>query len=91
MSTMTKTQLGKVAITPIVPVESIEEESQFWDSRSVVDEIDQGTLPGFHHARKTGSLTVRFQPEDIQRIREPARQHGIGIGPTLRPSIHSVL
>jgi predicted DNA binding CopG/RHH family protein len=37
-----------------------------------------GSLVGFHRSRKTGSLTIRFQPEDIQRIREEANQRGIG-------------
>ena len=75
---MAKTERREEAITPIAPFESIEEEAQFWDSHSVVDEIDQGTLVGFHHARKTGSLTIRFEPEDIQQIREQALQQGIG-------------
>jgi len=75
---MAKTERRKEAITPIAPFESVEEEAQFWDSHSVVDEIDQGTLVGFHRARKTGSLTIRFQPEDIHQIREQALQQGIG-------------
>ncbi len=67
-------------LTPIPPFTSIEEEAEFWDSHSVVDEIDEGTLVGFHHARKRGSLTIRFRPEDIQRLREKANH--LGIGPT---------
>lgn len=45
---------------------------------SAVDEIDEGTVVGFHRSRKTGSLTIRFNPEDIQRIREQANQQGVG-------------
>ncbi|MSQ15918.1 MAG: hypothetical protein EXR50_08655 [Dehalococcoidia bacterium] len=44
----------------------------------MVDEIDKGTLVGFHHARRTGSLAIRFKPEDIQLLREEANQQGIG-------------
>lgn len=77
---MTRLERRKEAIKPIPPFETIEEEAEFWDTHSVVDEIDQGTLVGFHHSRKTDSLTIRFQPEDIQRIREEANQ--LGIGPT---------
>lgn len=75
---MTKIKRHKQAIKPIPPFENIEEEAEFWDTHSVVDEIDKGTLVGFHRSRKTGSLTIRFQPEDIQRIREKANQEGVG-------------
>ena len=77
---MTKVKREKEAIKPIPPFETIEEEAEFWDIHSAVDEIDKGNLVGFHHSRKTGSLTIRFQPEDIQHIREEANQ--LGIGPT---------
>ena len=77
---MTKIERRREAIKPIPPFETIEEEAEFWDTHSAVDEIDKGTLVGFHRARKTGSLTVRFQPEDIQRIREKALE--LGMGPT---------
>ena len=33
-----------------------------------------------NRSRKSDSLTIRFEPEDIQRIREEANQ--VGIGPT---------
>lgn len=75
---MSRVERRKEAITPMPPFESVEEEAEFWDSHSVVDEVDKGTLVGFHHARKSGSLTIRFQPEDIQRLREEANQQGIG-------------
>src|SRR3989337_1129194 len=75
---MARIERRKEAIKPIAPFESIEEEAEFWDSHSAVDEIDKGTLVGFHRARKTGSLTIRFQPEDIQDLREQANERGIG-------------
>lgn len=75
---MARVERRKEAMPPIPPFETIEEEAAFWDSHSVVDAIGKGTLVGFHHARKTGTLTIRFQPEDIQHIREEANQRGIG-------------
>ena len=75
---MTKLERGHEEMAPIPPFSSIEEEAQFWDSHSVVDEIDKGAVVGFHYARKSGSLTIRLQPADIQRIREEANQRGVG-------------
>lgn len=75
---MTRIERRKEAIKPIAPFETIEEEAEYWDGHSAVDEIGKGTMVGFHRSRKTGSLTIRFQPEDIQRIREQAEQRGIG-------------
>jgi hypothetical protein len=73
---MTKIERHQEAITPVLPFETLEEEAEFWDSHSALDEIDQGTLVGFHHARKSGTLTIRFTPEDIQEIRMLPRQPG---------------
>lgn len=75
---MSRIERREEAVKPIAPFESIAEEAEYWDSHSVVDEIDKGTLVGFHNARKRGSLTIRFTPEDIQRLREEANQRGIG-------------
>lgn len=62
------------------PFKSYEEEANFWDTHSVLDEINEGTLVGFHRANKTDSLTIRFQPEHIQILKEKALL--LGIGPT---------
>lgn len=51
---MARVERHKEAMPPIPPFETIEEEAAFWDSHSVVDAIDKGTLVSFHHARKTG-------------------------------------
>lgn len=65
---------------PIPKFKSYEEEANFWDTHSVLDEINEGTLVGFHRANKTDSLTIRFQPEYIQILKEKALL--LGIGPT---------
>jgi len=75
---MTRIERRQESVKPMPPFETVEEEVEFWDSHSAVGEIDKGTLVGFHRSRKSGSLTIRFQPEDIQRLREQANQRGIG-------------
>ena len=75
---MTKVERRNDTTKPIEPFETIEEEAQFWDTHSVVEAVDNGTLVGFHQAKKTDSLTIRFEPDDIQRIREEAFQRGLG-------------
>ena len=77
---MTKIKWEKEAVKPVPPFATIEEEAEFWDTHSAVDHIDEGTIVGFHRARKSGSLTIRFKPEDIQLLREKANH--VGIGPT---------
>lgn len=75
---MVKLVRSKEAIGLASPFATIEEEAEYWDSRSVLEAIEEGTLIGFHRARKKGTLTIRFEPEDIERLREEAHQQGIG-------------
>lgn len=70
--------LKKGAIKPMSPFKTLEEEANFWDTHSVVDQINEGTLVGFHQANKTKILTIRFQPKDLQVLRELAFKQGIG-------------
>lgn len=70
----------KQTIKPIKPFKTIEEEANFWDTHDITEDINEGTLIGFHKANKTDTLTVRFQPEQLQTLREQAFQ--LGIGPT---------
>ncbi|MBI2326927.1 hypothetical protein HYU92_01265 [Candidatus Curtissbacteria bacterium] len=65
-------------IKPISPFKTLEEEANFWDTHSAVDQINKGTLVGFHQANKTKTLTIRVQPEDLQSLRELAFKQGIG-------------
>lgn len=65
-------------IKPIKPFKTLEEEANFWDAHSGVKEINEGTVVGFHQANKTGTLTVRFDPKDIQNLREKASRQGVG-------------
>jgi predicted DNA binding CopG/RHH family protein len=75
---MTKLQRREQALKPAHPFQTLEEEAQFWDTHSAINEIDEGTVVGFRSARKTDSLTIRFEPDDIVRIREEAHQRGLG-------------
>lgn len=73
-------KVKKYKFVPMKPFKTYEEEANFWDTHSVLDEINEGTLVGFHRANKTGTITIRFQPEYIQILKEKALQ--LGIGPT---------
>lgn len=76
---MTKVKrVKKSTIKPIKPFKSLHEEAQFWDTHSVMDEINDSTLVGFHKANKTGTITIRFQPEHLQELRNKAFKRGIG-------------
>ena len=68
----------KGTIKPIKPFKTLEEEAEFWASHSVIDGIDEGTKIGYHKANKTDTLTIRFQPEQLQVLREEALYQGIG-------------
>lgn len=71
-------RVKKITIKPIKPFKSLTEEAHFWDTHSVVDKIDKGTLIGFHRANKTRTITIRFQPEHLQALRNRALKRGIG-------------
>ncbi len=71
-------KVQKSAIKPMKPFKSLEEEANFWDTHSVVDEINKGTVVGFHQANKTSTITIRFQSENLQKLRERAFKKGIG-------------
>src|SRR5712692_9419405 len=75
---MTSVEHRDEAVKPIAPFQTVEEEAMYWGTHSAVDGIDERTVVGFHPARKTDSLTIRFEPEEIQRIRTEANQRGIG-------------
>ncbi len=76
MTKVTKVKNG--TIKPIPPFKTLEEEANFWDTHSALKDIDEGTLVGFHQANKTDTITIRFQPEHLQTLREEALQRGIG-------------
>jgi len=66
---MTKVKkVKKNTITPLKPFTSLDEEADFWDTHSMVNEINDGTIIGFHQANKTSTITIRFQPKLLQKI-----------------------
>ncbi len=73
-----KTKRG--TIKPIPPFKTLEEEANFWDTHSVVKDINEGTLIGFHQAKKTRTISIRFAPKYLQILREKAFH--LGVGPT---------
>lgn len=70
----------KGTIKPSKPFKSLEEEANFWDSHDAVEVFGKDLKVGFHRVNKTDTLTIRFQPEHIQVLKEQALQ--MGIGPT---------
>ncbi len=77
---MKVTRTKKSTFKPMPPFKTMDEEANFWDTHSAVDGIDDGTIVGFHKSNKTGMLTVRFEKQYLQMLREKAFQ--MGIGPT---------
>lgn len=71
-------RVKKTTIRPIKPFKSLQEEAEFWDTHSIVDQINDGTLVGFHKANKTSIITIRFQPKYLQELRIKAFEKGIG-------------
>lgn len=74
---MTTIERRKHAVNAVPPFETVEEEAQFWDTNSVVDDIDKETAVGFHRGRNTDSLTIRLEPRTMLEIRERASQRGV--------------
>ena len=81
---MAKIEKRDEAVRPAAPFRTVDEEAEFWDTHSVIDDIDEGTVVGFRTARKIDTLTVRFEPRDIRRIRAEARERGIGPSTLIR-------
>ena len=72
------TKTKQKVIKPMPPFKTLKEEANFWDTHDAVDDIDEGTVVGFHKANKTGTLTIRFDEKDLQTLREEAFNKGIG-------------
>jgi len=68
------------SMTPMPPFTTLEEEAAYWDTHSPVDEIDEHTVVAVHRGQKTETLTIRFDPQDLAKLREEA--DGRGLGPT---------
>ena len=75
-------QVKKGTIQLIPPFQTLEEEAAYWDTQTILDEINEGAAVGFHQANKTDTLTIRFAHEDIQRLREEAVEQGVGQAPS---------
>lgn len=70
----------KGAMKPIKPFKSLEEEANFWDQHDAINVLGKDANIGIHQSNKTETITIRFQPEHIQVLKEKAFQ--MGIGPT---------
>lgn len=81
---MKKKQVEKGTIKPIHPFKTLDEEAQYWDTHSTLDNINKSTAAGFHQANKTNTLTIRFSHEDIKRLQEESRHLGVGLSTLAR-------
>lgn len=77
---MKVTFVKKGTIKPMKPFKTLEEEANFWDTHDAVEFLGKGAKFGFHKAAKTDTLTIRFEPDDIQKLSQTA--NSLGIGPT---------
>lgn len=68
----------KGTIKPMKPFKTLEEEANFWDTHDAVEVFGKDIKVGFHRAPKTDTLTIRFESDDIERLREEAIHKGIG-------------
>lgn len=68
----------KGTMKPMKPFKTLEEEANFWDTHDAVEVFGKDIKVGFHRAPKTDTLTIRFESEDIERLRGEAIHKGIG-------------
>ena len=46
-------QVKKGTIQPIPPFQTLGEEAEYWDTQTILDEINERAAVGFHQANKT--------------------------------------
>ena len=46
-------QVKKATIQPIKPFQTLEEEAEYWDTQTILDEINEGAAVGFHQANNS--------------------------------------
>mgnify|MGYP001570476918 CR=1 FL=1 len=68
----------KGTMKPMEPFKTLEEEANFWDTHDAVKVFGKDIKVGFHRASKTDTLTIRFESDDIEKLREEAIHKGIG-------------
>jgi hypothetical protein len=66
------------SMTPMPPFTTLEEEAEYWDTHSPVDELDEHTVVAVHRGQKTETLMIRFDPQDLAKLREQAHERGMG-------------
>lgn len=70
----------KGTMKPMQPFKTLEEEANFWDKHDAIEILGNNIIVGTHKVPKTDTITIRFQPEHIQILKEKALQ--LGLGPT---------
>ena len=72
--------IKKGTMKPMKPFKSLEEEAHFWDSHDAIDILGKDLQASIHRAPKSDTLTIRFETDDIYRLRQKA--YRLGVGPT---------
>ena len=76
---MTKiTQHKTGSMKPKAPFHTLHEEAAFWDTHDTTENVSTQTPGGFHTAKKSEVLPVRFAPEDLRVLKQKAHEQGIG-------------
>lgn len=65
-------------IKPMKPFKTLEEEANFWDSHDAVEVFGKNIRVGIHHVPKSDTLTIRFESDDLQKLRKEADHKGLG-------------
>jgi predicted DNA binding CopG/RHH family protein len=69
---------------PMAPFKTLEEEANYWDTHSVLDEVTEKTVVGVHRANKEDALTIRLARSDIEQLRGEASRKGLGLSTLAR-------
>lgn len=60
------------------PFKTLQEEAEYWDTQSPMDNVPDTAITVHRAPKKTETLTVRFDPDDLTELREQAEKQGIG-------------
>ena len=77
---MKVTFVKKGTVKPIKPFKSLKAEADFWDTHDVIDVLGKDIKVSAHRVLKSDTLTIRFESDDIRKLREEASR--LGVGPT---------
>jgi len=76
---MTTDKTKRETQSPVPGFKSYEEEAAFWDAHSIADfQGEFKTVRAKFSKNLTQTINIRFDPEDLDRLREEADTKGVG-------------